>query len=212
MQWVSALVVSSLCGLTACGGLQASDLTASDGSTAAPTPDAGHATDAPGVTILPTVDAGHPGHDASTTPDVGVSMDVGVVQMEAAAPPPPAMVTISCPTASGSCTGPAPIACCVTEPQFGFGNPTATCQSPADPATCQQSGGAAVQCGSTSDCPAGEECCGTKNQDQSAYLSVQCEAQCGDQEVQFCAQGSNDCGNDEQCIQSSLLQPYYVCD
>jgi hypothetical protein len=199
--------------LSACGGLETASLFSSTGD--ASSFDAAVVTDS-GVVILPLKDAGLPPvREASTIfPDVGTTKDVSVViPMPEAAPPPP-MMSVACPTGTGDnmCTGPAPVGCCVSQGiNIGGGPQSATCEVPATPDVCQQSGGAFVQCASSADCPAGDQCCGTQNGDNE-YTTVVCASQCSASQVQFCAQqASGECSFGTYCQQSQIIPPYTVC-
>jgi hypothetical protein len=209
MRWFEISGVVLLASVVpACGGLEASNLFSIDGVPI----DAGH--DSSTVVFPPSMDAGHVvSHDAAI-PDVGATTkDVVVVTVPEAAAPPPAMMSVMCPTSfsgGGTCSGPAPIECCVQQNNMGGGGPAATCDVPATPAACQASGGAAVQCAQTADCPAGDVCCGTKDNNGN-YTTVECAASCSASQVQFCGQNSNDCGSQGTCVQSQILTQYTVC-
>jgi hypothetical protein len=88
--------------------------------------------------------------------------------------------------------------------------------------TCQNGGGVAIPCDSTSQCPSGNLCCGTLDPQSNAYVAVQCQATCDSSQNQyvFCTQGAqpdvcaqipSNGGPPYACGPSDVLPGYYRC-
>jgi hypothetical protein len=226
-RYASTLLASVL--LSACSGTPAPDLLGTSGVTHDAGPSADGAAGAPGE-----ADATSAGDDGGAAPDASVGDDapIGPPQPVDAGGSPPdtgtgvpvdagaaqdsgTVATDSGPPAVISCgntTCPLPAEfCCVTFDQSGQQEACAS-----DPGSCTGQGGSAVECTSSSQCPAGQICCGTKPNSNS-YSDVSCQAApCGSgsvEQIQFCdPQGPNDCPPDApQCQQSTILNGFFIC-
>ena len=125
-------------------------------------------------------------------------------------PPPPPPSTIRCGGAK-SCTAGAEICC---RSWFGQGPPTYACE-PAGFVAC--AAGTSIACDDETDCPNGQVCCGTLEQN-SGYTSVACKNSCnslpGLRSVRFCDPKAavDECvAAGMFCGPSQSLPGYYVC-
>jgi len=194
-----AVVLVACVAVAACSGAADTPLLGSqDGSTTQP--DATTPVDA------------SPEPEAAPPSDAGEPSDAGVVD---AAPkdaaPPYQDPGVACGTTD---CDPSADLCCRTVtsyyPQMTYAY---ACESLGDLVKC--AAGLAIYCDDDEDCDGGQICCGSLG--YSGFAGVQCQATCtgyniyGQQQIHFCDPKAPDCDVNQQCVPSTQLSGYSVC-
>jgi hypothetical protein len=183
-----------------CGGASSSDLLSADASGV----DASLDTGPSDVFSSPDV-MQRPETVADVAPKEAAAVDTAPVDTG-----PPPLPGVTC--GATSCAVPGGDCCIVVN---DAGEPSYECQTPLDPSGCRDEGGSPVECDQGADCP-GEQCCGLRNENQTAYLLVACTSKCGPNEILFCNPSSSTdvaacAALGGTCNESELLPGLYVC-